>query len=420
MKQKRVLMAAYSKADTDGSGYVGKAEFALMLRYVVYYFRIWLLFREMDTSADSRVNLDEFRLGLVSFELVFHPDDDINECYIQQEWYTLDPDGDGLILFDNFVTFALRWQLVEDFDKQTAAGSGQRGGKLRTRPELDKRFLEGADAEAFRKGATAGDKDPDSWRTDASETFDRITGRTDDDIRALSLAFYERAVAAGTVAPVGDDDPSALLGGGMSRPSSAISSAGSGELFRTESGRVLDHDHDGTSHATDGFGHHMHHTNVSGTNGGSLKGYTQYARLRESGDHQGSVGNESSLFLKHWDSTEPVPSYGEACDRDGLSLQVGDHANWTSKKGVPVLVEVLFVGRVHFASGVLAGIGVLGFQQGFALGGPDAAPQTAQEKANNARMVGKHDGKHEGVRYFRCPDRCGLFVRPASLELIHR
>ena len=58
-----------------------------------------------------------------SFSLVLCGQE-INECYIQQEWYQLDPEGDGLILFENFVTFALRWQLVEDFDKQTAAGGG--------------------------------------------------------------------------------------------------------------------------------------------------------------------------------------------------------------------------------------------------------------------------------------------------------
>jgi hypothetical protein len=55
---------------------------------------------------------------------------------------------------------------------------------------------------------------------------------------------------------------------------------------------------------------------------------------------------------------------------------------------------------------------------------PDASSSTpsAEDKQNevlnNVKLVGKHDGKIEGVRYFRCPDRTGLFVRPSKLRVI--
>ena len=124
-----MLMAAFAKADSDSSGYVGKTEFGHLLRYVVFFFRLWLLFAEMDTGGDGRVTLDEFRRGLVVLELDFHPDPEVNEAYTLQEWHQLDPEGDGLVLFDSFCRFALRWQLVEDFEDQTAAGACARGAR---------------------------------------------------------------------------------------------------------------------------------------------------------------------------------------------------------------------------------------------------------------------------------------------------
>ena len=175
--------------------------------------------------------------------------------------------------------------------------------KLRDRPKLDPRFLEGADADAFRKGASAADEDPESWRTDASETFDRIRGRSDEEIRSLSLAFYEKAVVAGTVAPVGDDEPSTMLGGSNAGSTVGGSNAGgeSGEL----SGRALE------------LASRMDGTQRDGASAVSSRnmsdGASSYSADRTARDRpEDSVGNDSSLFSKLWDSNEPVPSYGEA------------------------------------------------------------------------------------------------------------
>lgn len=324
-----MLMAAFAKADDDESGYVGKTEFALLLRYTVFFFRLWLLFSEMDTGGDSRITMDEFRSGLIVLQLDFHPDPDVNEAYIQQEWHQLDPEGDGLILFDRFCEFALRWQLVEDFDDQTSQGGGT--GKLRTRPPLDPRFLDGADG--LPGGAV--DDDPDSWRTDASATFDQNRGRTDADITALSLAFYERAVSAGTVAPVGDDDADTIRSRTRLNSSDSDKSASTGSLSSRELELAS------RPAATSG--------GASLVEGGRSYWSREIGRQRDaaaaSGAKRSSRDLAATLVAPHA-TQEPVPNYAEACSRNGLTLRIGDHANLTTPKGVLVVVVRSFGNRI--------------------------------------------------------------------------
>ena len=341
MKEKRVLMAAFGEADGDNSGYVGKAEFGQLLRYVVFFFRLWLLFAEMDTGGDGRITMEEFRRGLIVLELDFHPEPDVNEAYTQQEWHQLDPEGDGLILFDRFCEFALRWQLVEDFEEQTAVGGGT--GKLRERPPLDRKFLDGPG------GGTDEFEAPDSWRTEASDMFDMIPGRADADITALSLAFYERAVAAGTVAPVGDDNVSEMQSRrswdgasslrGQEYPNHRSSSAG--ESMQAEQEEVKQ---------SVGYSYSGRKSLPGASGGSSLveggRSYWSRAISHERGTAASSAANREAAATstasgprqRTFSTHESVPNYSESCSCNGLSVKIGMSAHMTSSKGLPISV----------------------------------------------------------------------------------
>lgn len=41
-------------------------------------------------------------------------------------------------------------------------------------------------------------------------------------------------------------------------------------------------------------------------------------------------------------------------------------------------------------------------------------------RCTQVHLRGKHDGSVESVRYFKCEDRRGLFVRPRDLRLSSR
>ena len=84
-----------------------------------------------------------------------------------------------------------------------------------------------------------------------------------------------------------------------------------------------------------------------------------------------------------------------------------------------MVVEVCFVGRVHFAHGVWAGVRVLSVRKPKAPRGKGLPASDGTEQLKPTGF-GRNDGKLSGVRYFRCPPSTGLFVRPAALRRLHR
>ena len=86
-------MAAFKATDDDLSGYIGKAEFRHFLRYTLFFYRLWLLFTEMDSSGDGRITEQEFRDCIRdphgTLQVRFHPDEEVNEAYTLQEWTEL-------------------------------------------------------------------------------------------------------------------------------------------------------------------------------------------------------------------------------------------------------------------------------------------------------------------------------------------
>ena len=110
--------------------------------------------------------------------------------------------------------------------------------------------------------------------------LDQVRGYSDDDITALSLKFYERAVQAGTVAPVGPDAESLSLQGG--------------EAAGEES-----------------------------QEGGEESGGAQSDDLSSGVEMEGGEAASWAGGAVHsWG--EMIPNYGECCDVSGLSLHVGE------------------------------------------------------------------------------------------------
>merc|ERR1712187_262162 len=72
---------------------------------------------------------------------------------------------------------------------------------------------------------------------------------------------------------------------------------------------------------------------------------------------------------------------GQVVTQDGTRVKIGSR----------ILGTVRFHGYTEFAPGEWLGI-------------------------ETDDMVGQHDGMEQGVRYFRCPPRHGVFVRPSAVS----
>jgi|EP01047_Picozoa_sp_COSAG01_P036221 hypothetical protein len=221
--------------------------------------------------------------------------------------------------------------------------------------------------------------DGDGWRVAGSELFDRHpvadgNGATSAG-SALALSFYE-AAACGALATSGTSSTS--LSGAHHR---------SGSLREGLSGR-------------------------SGTDDGASTSQWPSWQLGAGGLPSASAFDEAQ------------PNLAAYCDKLGALLRVGVRARYKN-----VIVEVLFVGRTHFASGVWAGVQVLmAAPKHESKNRPGAVPIVDYNSMSNkeqndakqtAKLVGKHDGKLNAMRYFRCPPRTGIFVRPMQLVRLY-
>ena len=95
-----------------GADYIEKREYRLLLKYLRQYFEYWVAFSRIDESGDRRVSFDEFEQAKDKLELwgidMSDPAAAFAEC---------DKNGGGMILFDEFVEWAIKKNLdLEDDD----------------------------------------------------------------------------------------------------------------------------------------------------------------------------------------------------------------------------------------------------------------------------------------------------------------
>ena len=124
---KKVLMRAYhaskSIASSNGSGssnddYVERSEFRLLLEYLAQYYELWHLFKQTDTSVDTRISLEEFT-GMIHELSSSSSAWGLSNCDPGTVFTSIDTNGGGYILFDEFSNWALMKKLsAEESDAE--------------------------------------------------------------------------------------------------------------------------------------------------------------------------------------------------------------------------------------------------------------------------------------------------------------
>lgn len=90
------------KGKTVGEDYVEKSEFRLLLVYIKSYFELYIMFDEVDSSEDRRVDEDEFTRSLGKLEQWGVPKIEDPAAAFS----SIDTNGGGLILFEEFADWA--------------------------------------------------------------------------------------------------------------------------------------------------------------------------------------------------------------------------------------------------------------------------------------------------------------------------
>merc|ERR1719384_3017357 len=97
LNHKPALMRAYKRTIKEGNGddWVQKKEFKALLGAIFYFNKIYWLFDEVN-GDDRRLTFNEFKQGLVILGV------SMNDQDVQREFRTIDKNGGGVILFDEF------------------------------------------------------------------------------------------------------------------------------------------------------------------------------------------------------------------------------------------------------------------------------------------------------------------------------
>ena len=118
-KLKKVSLRAFQAAKTAvkssskyGDDYVGWLEFRIILVYLRQYFEYYVMFCRIDTSDDFKINLDEFKKAVPTLnKWGVKIDDPV------KEFNKIDTNHGGVILFDEFCSYAIKKNLdLEDDD----------------------------------------------------------------------------------------------------------------------------------------------------------------------------------------------------------------------------------------------------------------------------------------------------------------
>lgn len=99
---KPALMRAYKAADLNGNGYLSLKEFTAFLQFLVVYQNLWQQFEKMDENGDRRLSLMEFRKHAPSMA----PYNTMTEAQLDAVFQRVDSNGGGVVLFDEFCTYA--------------------------------------------------------------------------------------------------------------------------------------------------------------------------------------------------------------------------------------------------------------------------------------------------------------------------
>lgn len=108
LNSKPALMRAYKKTtlkDGNGDAWVQRNEFIKLLRNLFYFNRVYLVFSEIDSDNDRRIDLDEFKAGFKLLKL----DADASTVFTE-----IDTNNGGFILFDEFCLWFAEHMNVND------------------------------------------------------------------------------------------------------------------------------------------------------------------------------------------------------------------------------------------------------------------------------------------------------------------
>jgi Ca2+-binding EF-hand superfamily protein len=106
LNHKKPMMRAYMAADISGDRLIGRREFRLLLKNLVFFNNLWAKFEEIDKNHDKRLDLDEFKDAGKMLEIT------VASWRAQEDFDRIDEEGSGYVTFDEFCRWCAERHLL--------------------------------------------------------------------------------------------------------------------------------------------------------------------------------------------------------------------------------------------------------------------------------------------------------------------
>ena len=134
LNSKPALIRAYKRtlskeAGGDGDDWVEKKEFALLLKNLIFYNRLFAAFDDVDSGDDRRVDLKEFQSGLKYVGM------SLSAAESEAEFKEIDKNGGGQVLFDEFCEWYLTQKGIPLAGSSSSSSSNKKKKKKSKKEE---------------------------------------------------------------------------------------------------------------------------------------------------------------------------------------------------------------------------------------------------------------------------------------------
>lgn len=117
LTNKAAMGRAYYSTCGGGNSdeWIERREFPALLRNLIYFNKLWTMYEGIDTNKDRRLDIEELKAGMAKMKL-----EGVEASAIETHFSKMDKDGDGTVLFDDWVKYfaSCFHPLADDLDEK--------------------------------------------------------------------------------------------------------------------------------------------------------------------------------------------------------------------------------------------------------------------------------------------------------------
>ena len=158
LNHKKPMMRAYMAADISGDHLIGRREFGLLLKNLVFFNNLWAKFEEIDKNHDKRLDLDEFKDAGKMLDIT------VADWRAEEDFDRIDEDGSGYVTFDEFCRWCAERNMLGCKSESDSESEEEPTSRLRSSTPRDSRANRSNRSSRGQYSSSGSDSDEETAR----------------------------------------------------------------------------------------------------------------------------------------------------------------------------------------------------------------------------------------------------------------